>query len=65
MTVGLIVGGAFLFLGCPMVIIVCIAAITALGSNANSTFQTQQGVVKPSFGGAVQPGNTPKPGKGW
>lgn len=35
--VGLILG-AFFFLGCPFLIVVSIAAITALGSNANSTF---------------------------
>jgi pilus assembly protein Flp/PilA len=31
-----------------LIIVVCIAAITALGSNANSTFSMVAGNVKPS-----------------
>jgi len=37
-----------LMIGCPMCIVVCLVAITALGTSANKTFGTVQGPVKPA-----------------
>ena len=36
-----------------LIIVVCIAAVTTLGSNANSTFSLVGSAIKPTAGGAA------------
>jgi hypothetical protein len=41
----LCVGAGVLVVGCPMLIIVCLAAISVLGQNASSTFTTVSATI--------------------